>query len=138
MFGDKYGEKVRVVSIGAEINKILANPEGTWALDNSVEFCGGTHVKNVKEMFRFMILSEEPISKGIRRITCCTGADAVSRAGIRATQLFQELGEAKTLQGALLDNKVTQMRQMMHDSSDISLLVKNKLNKDVRVFDRGF
>lgn len=60
LFNEKYGDKVRVVSIGSY----------------SIEFCGGLHVKNSKDIQLFVIDSEQAISAGVRRITAYTGLNA--------------------------------------------------------------
>ncbi|MCS7168761.1 MAG: alanine--tRNA ligase [Gemmatales bacterium] len=61
-FGDKYGEVVRVVEIGDGFSR---------------EFCGGTHVDHTGQIGPFLILTEEGLGKGIRRVTCTTARQAV-------------------------------------------------------------
>jgi len=62
-FGEKYGNVVRVVSIGNE--------------GFSAEFCGGTHLSRTGEAGFFKVLSEEAVAKGVRRITAATGPRAI-------------------------------------------------------------
>ncbi len=76
VFGEKYPPMVRVVSIGAPVDQLLADPENPQWRQFSVEFCGGTHLANSKEIGRFAITAEESVSKGIRRIVAVTDNDA--------------------------------------------------------------
>ncbi len=67
LFGEKYGEEVRVVAVGA-------GSENELDLAFSREFCGGTHVDQLGSIGGFKIIKEESISAGVRRITAMTGA----------------------------------------------------------------
>ena len=57
MFGEKYGEEVRVISMGKESDNYF-----------STELCGGTHVKNTKDIGKFKIVNQSSIAAGVRRI----------------------------------------------------------------------
>ncbi len=76
VFGEAYPDPVRVVSIGAPVSALLddtKNPE--WAR-YSVEFCGGTHVGNTREIGAFALTEEEAVAKGIRRVVAISGVAA--------------------------------------------------------------
>ena len=71
LFGEKYGKVVRVVDAGS------------W----SVEFCGGTHVKNTAQIGCFKILSEASVAAGIRRIEATTGYGVLNLLDDRTAEL---------------------------------------------------
>ncbi|MFN7056058.1 alanine--tRNA ligase [Hyphomonas sp.] len=69
LFGEKYGDEVRVLSMGVP---------GEGGQSYSVELCGGTHVERSGDIAVFAILSESGVSAGIRRIEAATGAEALA------------------------------------------------------------
>jgi alanyl-tRNA synthetase len=81
LFGEKYPERVRVVSVHC--------PYQISTHARSIEFCGGTHVENLSEIGLFKIISEESVSAGIRRITALTGLKAVERVQSEAAIVQQ-------------------------------------------------
>jgi len=71
LFGEKYGDEVRVVSMGG-----AANDDGGKRAAFSVELCGGTHVRRTGDIGVFKIVHESAVSAGVRRIEALTGPDA--------------------------------------------------------------
>lgn len=86
MFDETYPDPVRVVSVGAPVDQLLADPDGPAGERASVEFCGGTHVHRTGHMQRFAVLVEEAVAKGVRRMVAVTGSEAV-RACDRADEI---------------------------------------------------
>jgi len=88
LFGEKYGDEVRVVSMGGKF---------------SVEFCGGTHVERTGDIGLFKIMSESGISSGVRRIEAVTGQGALALVAREEQTLKQLCDLVKANQEDLLD-----------------------------------
>lgn len=92
LFGEKYGEVVRVVFIGPK----------------SIEFCGGTHVSRSGDIGGIYVLSEGGISSGVRRIECVAGIGALEMV---LKQRRERLELVELLKGSDLTDKVEKMMQ---------------------------
>jgi alanyl-tRNA synthetase len=88
VFGETYPNPVRVVSIGVDVDELLANPKNPEWRKVSVEFCGGTHVEGTGLIKDLIVVEENGIAKGIRRIVAFTG-DGAHQAQ-RDAQVFAE------------------------------------------------
>lgn len=113
LFGEKYGDVVRVVNMG----------------DYSIEFCGGTHVKNTNEIMAFKILSESGVAAGVRRIEALT-----SKGLIRYyDNLEKKLNEAAKVLKATPDNLAEKIAHLTAENkalhSEVESL-KSKLAQD--------
>ena len=76
VFGERYPDEVRVMSIGVPVDELLEQPDDPKWRDCSIEFCGGTHVRSTGEIEHFVLVSEEAVAKGIRRVVGLTGPAA--------------------------------------------------------------
>ena len=113
LFGEKYGEKVRVVSMG----------------DFSKEFCGGTHVKNTADIAAFKILSESGVAAGVRRIEALTGDNVLKYYENLETELNTAAKAAKTNPASLAD-KIAQMQEEIKALKSENESLKSKAAKD--------
>ncbi len=103
LFGEKYGEEVRVVSMGNLNDKKF-----------SVELCGGTHVKNTGDIGPIKIMAEQGIASGVRRIEAITGQEAIDYLSKQNSRM-SKAGELLNAQGDDIIEK-------------LELLIKQKKN----------
>ncbi|MFK7937870.1 MAG: alanine--tRNA ligase [Roseovarius sp.] len=91
LFGEKYGDEVRVVSMGQQ----EGSGKGLDGQTYSLELCGGTHVQRTGDIGMFAILGETASSSGVRRIEALTGADAVAHLAAQDARLSEVAAELK-------------------------------------------
>ncbi|MEQ8769805.1 MAG: alanine--tRNA ligase [Phycisphaerales bacterium] len=129
VFGETYPDPVRVVSIGATVDDVMASPESDKWAGYSIEFCGGTHLANTRDAEAFCLVSEEGIAKGVRRITALTGVPA--KAAIQAGEsLAKEIAAAAKLPDAKLAEAVTDLTGEL-DQLTMSAALKARLRDEV-------
>jgi alanyl-tRNA synthetase len=86
VFGEKYPDPVRVIMVGAEKPEQLTH-------DNSVEFCGGTHVPRTGTIGLFKVVGQEAVAKGVRRVVAVTGRKAYEEMQSRSAVLDELAGK---------------------------------------------
>ena len=91
LFGEKYGDEVRVVSMGK-----TARESGSNALGWSVELCGGTHVRRTGDIGLISVTGESAVSSGVRRIEALTGNHARRHANETMQLAKSAAGELRT------------------------------------------
>jgi len=115
VFGEKYPNPVRVVSIGAPIDEMVADPTNDKWLGYSVELCGGTHVATTAQAESFAIVHEEGVAKGIRRIVAVTRQEA-RKAIAQANALALVLKEATALSDEDLEPEIARLGRMIDEA----------------------
>ncbi|MBR1192560.1 alanine--tRNA ligase [Bradyrhizobium sp. AUGA SZCCT0160] len=91
LFGEKYGDEVRVVSMGRQ-----AREQGQNALGWSVELCGGTHVRRTGDIGLISVTGESAVASGVRRIEALTGRHARKHANDTMQLARNAAGELRT------------------------------------------
>ena len=126
VFGERYPDPVRVISVGANVQDLLANPSSdTWA-GLSIEFCGGTHLTNTKQAETFAIIEESGIAKGIRRITAYTKR-AAQMAKSLAIELSTMITKLENMEVGKEMNEGYKQASVKIDASQISVVDKAEL-----------
>jgi alanyl-tRNA synthetase len=98
LFGEKYGEEVRVVSMG----RLAGSGKGSDGATYSLELCGGTHVARTGDIGAFVLLSDSASSAGVRRIEALTGQVALEYLRAQDKRLSDVATALKTHAGDVL------------------------------------
>lgn len=129
VFGEKYPPRVRIVSIGVPVGDLLAHPTNPRWAKFSIEFCGGTHLAKTGDAERFVIISEEAVGKGVRRITAITG-DAAHKACKQGNLLLGRLEVLSTTQPDQFADALAELSHEM-DTTILPSLIRAKLRVDI-------
>ena len=113
LFGEKYGERVRVVEVG----------------DFSTELCGGTHVDNTKDIIAFKIISESGIAAGVRRIEAMTSVGLINHLSESYEMVHRVASHLKS-KPAEIDDKVVRLQEEVRTLQKENEKLKAKLAKD--------
>ncbi len=127
VFGEKYPPRVRVVSVGMPVAKLLAEPSNTAWQGYSIEFCGGTHLAKTGDAQGLVVVSEEAVAKGVRRITALTGQTA-HRAAAQGEMLLSRIEGLGDMAGDQLADQVAQLGEQI-STRVLPLLVKAMLRE---------
>lgn len=113
LFDEKYGDFVRVVHVG----------------DYSVEFCGGTHVRNSGQLGAFKIVSESGVASGVRRIEAVTGQGILKRYEADEEQITETASILKASRNNLTDRSRSLMDDVKRLNKEIEEIKKAEMSK---------
>ncbi len=125
VFGETYPDPVRVVSVGVEVEELLQNVKDPKWRKVSVEFCGGTHVQKTGDIKDMIIIEENGIAKGIRRIIAFTGEDA-HRVQREADEFSERLTRLERMQHGPDKEQQVKTTQTDLNQLTISAVTKSK------------
>ena len=125
LFGEKYGDEVRVLTMGADGNKAF-----------SIELCGGTHVKNTYEIGKFSVVSQSPVAAGVRRVEALRDAQLVEYLKNRANEQ-DEINQSKIAQINELEKKIKDLggniKEIKEEDFSIKTVFLKKILEDLEV-----
>ncbi|MGE3809568.1 MAG: alanine--tRNA ligase, partial [Gemmataceae bacterium] len=120
VFGEKYPDPVRVLLVGVD-------DPGKASLEDSVEFCGGTHLNHTGEAGFFKIISQEGVAKGVRRVTATTGKKAVEHVQMMNAVVDQLSGRLN----CKLEELPTRVAQLQDELKKLQTQIKKGVASDL-------
>lgn len=138
LFGEKYGEKVRVVAMGDKFFNTELDKEQNY----SVEFCGGIHVKATGDIGSFKIIKESAVSAGVRRLEAITGNAVIDYLRSKDNTIYNLCQKLKTSEPQLeeriekLSEEKKKLEKELENIKRNSLLNNNKSNTEEKVFSK--
>ena len=118
LFGEKYGDEVRVVSMG----QLAGSGKGSDGSTYSLELCGGTHVARLGEIGAFVLLGDSASSAGVRRIEALTGKAALDHMADQSGRLTEVAGLLKAPVAEVVERVKTLMDERKALTNDIAQL----------------
>ena len=115
LFGEKYGDKVRVVNCG----------------DWSIELCGGTHVSNTGQVGAFKIVSETGVASGVRRIEAVTGTGVLLKALDAEATITRVCENLKTGKAAVVQKSASVMDELKEVRRELEDFKKQAMGSEV-------
>ena len=118
LFGEKYGDEVRVVSMGT----LAGSGKGSDGRTYSLELCGGTHVARLGEIGLFVLLSDSASASGVRRIEALTGTGALAHVTEQTKHLSDLSALLKTVPPELADRAKALLDERRQLSNEVAQL----------------
>jgi len=111
MFGEKYGDEVRVITVG----------------EFSKELCGGTHVDRTGDIGLFKIIEESSLAAGVRRIVAITGTESLSYM----QNLSYSIEGLRSLLNCSKDEIILRIKKLMSEKKELEKEIKNSRSKNL-------
>ncbi|MGD9917848.1 MAG: alanine--tRNA ligase [Paenirhodobacter sp.] len=118
LFGEKYGDEVRVVSMG----ELLGSGKGPAGKTYSLELCGGTHVGRLGEIGAFVALGDTASSAGVRRVEALTGQAALDHLKAQAALAAEAAATLKTSTADLVERVHALAEERKHLANEVAQL----------------